>query len=80
MNRLKSSLEDLRKYPSAMAGVFIIVGLILLAVYAMVSIPFSEALRLWRGGEEVWRESPRNARPEWVNWFSSAQATFYDRT
>jgi peptide/nickel transport system permease protein len=73
MNRLKSSLEDLRKYPSAMAGVFIIVGLILLAVYAMVSIPFSEALRLWRGGEEVWRESPRNARPEWVNWFSSTK-------
>lgn len=72
MNRLKSGLQDLRKYPSAMAGVFIIIALVIQAFYAMAAIPYSEALRQWRGGDEVLRENPRNARPEWVNWFSAA--------
>ena len=73
MNRLKSGFQDLKKYPSAMVGILIIVGLVALAFYAMIAIPYDEALRLWRGGDEVWRESPRNARPEWVNWFSATQ-------
>src|SRR5690606_34084139 len=30
-----------------------------------------EAVRLWRGGETVWREYPRNAAPAWRNWFTS---------
>lgn len=28
-----------------------------------------EAVRLWKGGENVWIEYPRNARPEWFNLF-----------
>ena len=40
-----------------------------MAIYAMVSIPYSEALRLWRGADNVWIQSPRNARPAWLNYF-----------
>jgi peptide/nickel transport system permease protein len=26
-------------------------------------------MRLWRGGEDIWIDNPRNARPSWVNFF-----------
>ncbi|MDR7568867.1 MAG: ABC transporter permease, partial [Armatimonadota bacterium] len=32
-------------------------------------VPYPEAIRLWRGGEDLWQHNPRNARPEWINWF-----------
>ena len=37
----------------------------------MVTIPYNEAIRLWRGGEEVWYQNPKFAPPEWSNFFSS---------
>jgi peptide/nickel transport system permease protein len=41
------------------------------AAYAMITIPYSEAIRLWRGGEEVWYQNPRFAAPAWINYFSN---------
>jgi peptide/nickel transport system permease protein len=35
----------------------------------LVTIPYSEAVRLWRGGEEVWYKLPKNAAPAWTNFF-----------
>jgi peptide/nickel transport system permease protein len=67
MRMLRSRLGELRRYPSAIAGLGIICGLIILAVYALASMPYAEAVRLWRGGEGVWTETPRNAMPAWVN-------------
>jgi len=64
------NLSEIRRYPSAIIGMIIIAGLVALAAYAMIKIPYSEAIRLWRGGEEVWHENPRLARPLWWNWFS----------
>lgn len=72
MNFLKNTWNDLKRYPSAIAGLGIIALLIFISIYAIASIPYNEALALWRGGE-VWRENPRNARPEWVNYFSATQ-------
>lgn len=40
-----------------------------LAIYAVIAIPYSEAVRLWRGEDNVWLETPRNARPAWFNYF-----------
>ncbi len=48
-----------------------IVLLILVGVYAMISIPYDEAVRLWRGGEDVWYQNPKTAPPTWTNWFTS---------
>ena len=73
MKRFIATFKDLVKYPSAIAGLLVIFSLILLAIYAVVTIPYSEAIRLWRGGEEVWADYPRNARPAWTNTFSSTR-------
>ena len=50
MNALKNSIRDLLRYPSAILGLVIIFFLMGVAVYALVTIPYSEAVRLWRGG------------------------------
>jgi peptide/nickel transport system permease protein len=69
MNGLRKTLAALKRYPSALVGALVIVLLLALAAYAMVSIPYHEAIRLWRGGEDIWYDSPRNAAPIWTNWF-----------
>jgi peptide/nickel transport system permease protein len=71
MKALKNSLQTLWKYPSAITGILVILALVATAVYAMVTIPYSEAIRMWRGGEEVWYQNPKFAAPAWVNLFSS---------
>ncbi|MFQ5857478.1 MAG: ABC transporter permease [Anaerolineae bacterium] len=69
MRALYRTLEKLAPYPSAIAGLMIIAALIGLALYAVIAIPYSEAIELWRGGEGIWLETPRNAMPRWVNLF-----------
>jgi peptide/nickel transport system permease protein len=69
MNQFHRTLEEIKRYPSAIAGVAIIIVLVIVAIYAVVTIPYDEAIRTWRSGEEVWYNSPKNARPVWVNWF-----------
>ncbi len=70
MKRLRKSFSELARYPSAIFGIIIVLGLVVLAVYAMVKIPYNEAIRLWRGGEEVWYQNPRNVPPSWYNYFT----------
>ncbi len=66
MTPLREGLSRLRQYPSALAGLVIITALILTAIYAVTAIPYSEAQRLWRGGEP-WQDLPVNASPVWVD-------------
>ncbi len=66
---MRRVLQDLLRYRSAVAGLGIIAFFVALSVYAVIRIPYSEAVRLWRGGEALWQHNPRNARPAWVNWF-----------
>ncbi len=73
MNNLKNLLSEIKKYPSAIFGAVIVLMLVLLAIYAMIKIPYSEAIRLWRGGEEVWYQNPKNAPPIWYNWFTKTK-------
>ncbi|MCJ7549977.1 MAG: ABC transporter permease [Anaerolineae bacterium] len=65
------TLRELAQYPAAVVGMVIIVLLVGLSIYAIISIPYSEAVRLWRGGEDVWYHTPKNAAPAWTNWFTS---------
>lgn len=67
MNRWSEAFKQLRRYPSAVVGLGIIGFLIGLSIYTVIAIPYSQALDLWRGGDE-WQEHPVNARPVWVNW------------
>ena len=71
MNTLRNSFQKLFQYPSAVAGLFVVFMLVVVAVYAVIAIPYSEAIRLWRGGEDVWYQNPRFAPPAWINYFSS---------
>jgi peptide/nickel transport system permease protein len=70
MKAFLRNLREVTQYPSALFGMAIILGLVLVAVYALVTIPYSEAIRLWRGGEDVWYMNPRTAQPVYVNWFT----------
>jgi peptide/nickel transport system permease protein len=47
----------------------IILFLVGLSIYTLVTIPYQEAIRLWRGGQDVWYHNPPNALPSWVNYF-----------
>ncbi len=71
MNALKNSFQNLLYYPSAIIGILVVFLLVFTAIYAMVKIPYNEAIRLWRGGEEVWYQNPKFAPPAWINLFSS---------
>jgi peptide/nickel transport system permease protein len=71
MQILKDSWSQLQRYPSAIAGLAVVLLLVITAIYAVVAIPYDEAIRLWRGGEDVWYKNPKFAPPEWTNFFSS---------
>jgi peptide/nickel transport system permease protein len=69
MSGILSSLRELRRYPSAVFGLLIILILVVISIYAVISIPYSQAVRKWRGGEEIWYKSSKNAAPVWINLF-----------
>ena len=69
MQNWLARLKRLKRYPSLVAGVVMIIIFISFSIYAVVALPYSEAIRLWRGGPGVWDETPRNARPVWFDLF-----------
>lgn len=69
MKSIANFFKQIKNYPSAIAGMIIVALMFVLAIYAVIAIPYDEAVRLWRGGEGVWLETPRNARPAWFNVF-----------
>ena len=73
MSRLSAGLRQLRQYPTAVIGLIVIGLLLVVSIITPIYMPYSEAVRLWRGGETVWREYPRNAAPAWRNWFTSTE-------
>jgi len=70
-SRTKRFFEQLLFYRSSAIGLAIILVLVGISVYAIFAIPYDEAVRLWRAGEQHWLSNPRNALPSWVNTFSS---------
>ncbi len=70
MKWLNQTIRQIRQYPSAIIGLTMIAILIGIAIYTVITIPYSEGIRLWRGGEEVWGETPRTVPPAWTNLFS----------
>ncbi|HEU4342803.1 MAG TPA: ABC transporter permease [Candidatus Binatia bacterium] len=70
MSAVRDAFKEFARYPSAITGLVIVAALIALAIYTVVTIPYSQGISLWRGGEDIWVENPRNARPSWVNLFS----------
>jgi peptide/nickel transport system permease protein len=69
MDTLKSSFREILRYPSAIVGLVIVLLLVVEALYAVIAIPYREAIRLWRSGEETWYANPKFAAPAWINLF-----------
>ncbi|MFO8033848.1 MAG: ABC transporter permease [Candidatus Bipolaricaulota bacterium] len=70
MRNLLAMLKQIKRYPSAIVGVSIIGLLIGVSVYTVIAIPYSEAIRLWRGGPAVTRDNPQLAAPRWYDLFT----------
>ena len=63
------NLREITRYPAAMAGMFMIFVLVGFAIYAVITLAYAEAVRLWRGGETIWYDTPKKAAPIWYNLF-----------
>ena len=70
MKEFRRSFRELLRYPSAIVSLVLILLMVLLSVYTVITIPYNEAIRLWRGSEEDWYKYPRQAAPVWMNAFS----------
>jgi len=53
------------------AGIVIIMLFIAMSIYAVIAIPYSQAISLWRGGPGQWEVIPKNASPVWFDVFTS---------
>ena len=71
MNAFKKNMQEILRYPSAIAGLVAVLLLVILAIYAMISIPYSKAIALWKLDESFWYANPKFAPPAWVNFFRS---------
>lgn len=70
MSSIRQYLKMLLVYKSAFYGLMVILILIGISIYTVFAIPYDEATKLWRAGEQYWLDNPRNAMPSWVNIFS----------
>ncbi len=71
MSGLRNSLKELTAYPSAIVGLVIVLILVGISIYTIIAIPYDEAVRLWRGSEADWYNSPKFAAPVWTNLFTT---------
>jgi peptide/nickel transport system permease protein len=69
MKQIRNALRELMRYPTAVAGIILILILTGISIYALISLPYAKAVYLWRGTEDVWYRNPKFAAPEWVNLF-----------
>jgi len=69
INTLKNSFREVKRYPSAIVGVIIILLMIGVAIYTLIALPYQKVITLWRGGEDVWYMNPKFAPPAWTNVF-----------
>jgi peptide/nickel transport system permease protein len=65
----RKMFQDLTRYPSALIGLTLIFILVFVSILTVIFIPYSQAINMWRGGEDIWGDTPRLAQPKWVNWF-----------
>jgi peptide/nickel transport system permease protein len=66
-SRIRENLRALTSYKSAVIGLTVIMVLVAISIYTVITIPYEEAVRLWRAGEQHWLDAPRNAFPSWYS-------------
>jgi peptide/nickel transport system permease protein len=71
MRNWLTGLKGLRRYPSLVAGIIVIAIFVGVSIYAVIAIPYSRAVALWRGTPELTQYNPDDAAPAWFNLFTS---------
>ncbi len=66
---LDEIVHETRRYPTAIAGVVVILALTVLSIYTLAFIPYDDAVRYWRGEPRDLYANPVNAHPVWENLF-----------
>jgi peptide/nickel transport system permease protein len=67
---LKPFLQELRRYPSAVLGLVIILLMIIGSIVAVTAFPYYRIGSLWYETELTGKVYiPRIAKPVWINWF-----------
>lgn len=66
---LKGVVKELLSYKAGIVGIGLLALLLAISVYAIIAIPYEEAIRMWRGQEAMWIDNPRTAAPEWIEVF-----------
>ncbi len=74
LHSLRSSYQEIRRYPTAIIGLLIIILLSGISIYTVITIPYQKAVELWiphnlAEGAVIWERYPRNAAPQWTNLF-----------
>jgi peptide/nickel transport system permease protein len=63
-------LKELRRYPSAIIGLVIILMLVSGSLYALIALPYSEIGASWYSESVTGKiVTPKLAQPEWMNFF-----------
>jgi len=70
---MKDFFENIRQYPSAIIGSILILFLVILSIVVVITIPYDDAVAVWRGGAEALGDAPRTARPTYINWFTRSK-------
>jgi peptide/nickel transport system permease protein len=66
---LRARLIELKKFPTAIAGLAIILALVIISVYTVIEVPQEQAIEMWRGERFDTYKVPELAEPTWFNWF-----------
>ncbi|MEW5869613.1 MAG: ABC transporter permease subunit [Chloroflexota bacterium] len=74
VGRLGRATLGLSRYPSAVIGLVIILVLVGASIYTVTTIPYRQAVSLWRSESDdwyrsTWYQNPQFALPTWVNYF-----------
>ena len=69
MRAFLRNMRDMLQYPSAIIGSVMVLMLVILSIYTLITIPYNQAIILWRGGEDQWYRNPKLAMPTWTNYF-----------
>jgi peptide/nickel transport system permease protein len=70
MKAFLRSFKEITRYPTAVIGMVMILFLVILSIVTVITIPYNEAITIWRGSEETTYRNPKNAPPAWLNWFT----------
>jgi peptide/nickel transport system permease protein len=70
LNRLETIFRELTRYPSAVAGMIILMIMVTGSLYAVIRYPYQEiGMRWYQDASDNSYYIPRIAYPKWINWF-----------